>query len=116
MGQSQFDSRWDGRSGYVNIAVDGGPIAEVFQWHGDTFDLPKNSVRLSSSSVYENQAFRYRENVYGLQFHIEATPQIIREWFANEKGANIDDMFRQSDSIYPEYRKRAMKFYEKFFA
>ena len=25
-----------------NVAVDGEPIAEVFQWHGDTFDLPKN--------------------------------------------------------------------------
>jgi len=99
-----------------SIAVDGDQVAEVFQWHGDTFDLPKNSVRLSSSSAYENQAFRYRENVYGLQFHIEVTPGIIREWFADEKGDNIDDMFRQSDSIYPEYRKRAMKFYEKFFA
>ena len=98
------------------IAVDGGQVAEVFQWHGDTFDLPKNSVRLSSSSVYKNQAFRYKENVYGLQFHIEVTPEIIREWFADEKGDTPDDMFRQSDSIYPEYRKRAMKFYEKFFA
>ncbi len=98
-----------------NIAVDGEPIAEVFQWHGDTFDLPKNSVRLSSSSVYDNQAFRYRENVYGLQFHIEVTPGMIREWFTDEKGDRIEEMFRQSDSIYPEYRKRAMAFYEKFF-
>jgi GMP synthase-like glutamine amidotransferase len=98
------------------IAVDGDQVAEVFQWHGDTFDLPKNSVRLSSSSAYDNQAFRYRENVYGLQFHIEVTPEMIREWFAEEKGDNIEDMFRKSDAIYPEYRKRAMKFYEKFFA
>jgi GMP synthase-like glutamine amidotransferase len=97
------------------IAVDSEPHAEVFQWHGDTFDLPKNSVRLSSSSAYDNQAFRYRENVYGLQFHIEVTPEMIREWFADKKGDNVDDMFRQSDTVYPEYRKRAMNFYEKFF-
>jgi GMP synthase (glutamine-hydrolysing) len=98
-----------------NIAVDGKTVAEVFQWHGDTFDLPKNSLKLSSSSAYENQAFRYKENVYGLQFHIEVTPAMIRDWFTDEKGDKIDGMFRQSDSIYPEYRKRAMKFYDKFF-
>ncbi len=98
-----------------SVAIDGEPVAEVFQWHGDTFNLPKNSVRLASSPAYENQAFRYKENVYGLQFHIEVTPGMIREWFTEEKGDKIDDMFKESDIIYPEYRKRAMAFYEKFF-
>lgn len=100
---------------FANIAADGKPVADVFQWHGDTFDLPKNSVRLASSSVYENQAFRYSDTVYGLQFHIEVTPQIIRGWFADEKGDKIDAMISESERIYPEYRKRAEKFYEKFF-
>jgi GMP synthase-like glutamine amidotransferase len=98
------------------IAVNNEPYAEVFQWHGDTFDLPKDSVRLSSSPVYKNQAFRYKDNVYGLQFHVEVTPGIIREWFAQEQGDTIDEMFRQSDKIYPEYHERAKKFYEKFFS
>jgi GMP synthase-like glutamine amidotransferase len=99
-----------------NIAVNNEPYAEVFQWHGDTFDLPRNSVRLSSSSVYKNQAFRYKDNVYALQFHIEITPEIIREWFANEKEDTVNNMFRQTENIYPEYHKRAIKFYENFFS
>ncbi len=99
-----------------NIAVNSEPRADVFQWHGDTFELPKNAVKLSSSSAYENQAFRYKENVYALQFHIEVTPGMIREWFKNEKGEHIDNMFRQSDDLYPEYRRRAISFYEAFFS
>ena len=52
----------------------------VFQWHGDTFEIPEGGVHLAESSMCTNQAFRYRDNVYGLQFHIEVTPQMILEW------------------------------------
>lgn len=100
---------------FSTISVDNGPYAEVFQWHGDTFDLPDRTVRLASSDVYKNQAFRYKDNVYALQFHIEVRPEIIREWFADKKGEATEEMFRQTDSIYPEYRQRAMKFYDAFF-
>jgi len=44
---------------------------EVFQWHGDTFDLPAGAVHLARSPRFENQAFRLGRRVYGLQFHLE---------------------------------------------
>ncbi len=53
---------------------------EVFQWHGDTFDLPPESVHLARSERYENQAFRMGRKVYGVQFHIEADLRIARQW------------------------------------
>ena len=31
----------------------------VFQWHGDTFDIPAGAVHLASSARYPNQAFRW---------------------------------------------------------
>lgn len=43
----------------------------TFHWHGDTFDLPADSVRLFSSEATLNQAFSYNENVLALQFHWE---------------------------------------------
>src|SRR4030066_1043434 len=89
--------------------------AEVFQWHGDTFDLPAKAVRLASSEAYPNQAFRYGNNVYALQFHIEVTPAIVNEWFKDEKGVAIEDMLRKTEEVYPEYRKRALRFYDNFF-
>ncbi|MGE4547310.1 MAG: type 1 glutamine amidotransferase [Desulfurella sp.] len=52
---------------------------KVFQWHNDTFDLPKGAVRVFSSDTYQNQGFVYNKAV-GLQFHIEVDESMIREW------------------------------------
>lgn len=98
------------------LSVNDKSFAEVFQWHGDTFDLPKNAVRIASSEAYTNQAFRYGNNVYALQFHIEVTPDMIREWFEDIEGFDLEGLMKETDEIFPEYRSRAMKFYEKFFA
>jgi GMP synthase (glutamine-hydrolysing) len=53
---------------------------KVFQWHGDTFDLPRGSVHLASSPLCANQAFRYRRNIYALQFHLEIDVPTIDVW------------------------------------
>jgi GMP synthase-like glutamine amidotransferase len=51
----------------------------TLQWHGDTFDLPAGAVRLASSPAYANQAFRF-ERAYGVQFHLELSAEMAREW------------------------------------
>lgn len=51
----------------------------VFQWHGDTFDLPVGAIRIYASEKYENQAFVYGQAV-GLQFHIEVDKSMVEEW------------------------------------
>jgi len=61
------------------------PRETVFQWHGDTFELPSGAVRLASSPLYENQAFRFGEKTYGLQFHIEVTAAMVRQWVEDVK-------------------------------
>ena len=93
------------------------PVAQVFQWHGDTFDLPDGTVRLASSEIYQNQAFRYGKGVYALQFHIEVTPAMIREWLKDEKELFLETkkIFSFSDEVYPAYSKRAAEFYKGFF-
>lgn len=57
-----------------------GDKLSVFQWHGDTFAIPRGGLRLATASSCANQAFRYGPNAYGLQFHIEVTVDMIREW------------------------------------
>jgi GMP synthase (glutamine-hydrolysing) len=52
----------------------------TLQWHGDTFDLPEDGVLLASSPAYPNQAFRVGRAAYGVQFHLEVTDRMAREW------------------------------------
>jgi GMP synthase (glutamine-hydrolysing) len=52
----------------------------VFQWHAYTFDLPHGAVHLASTPTCPNQAFRYGDRAYGLQFHLEADERLIQRW------------------------------------
>jgi len=53
---------------------------KIFQWHGDTFDIPHGAAHLATSQLCPNQAFRYGTNVYGLQFHLEVDEPMIHRW------------------------------------
>lgn len=86
---------------------------KVFHWHGDTFDLPVGAVLLARSDLYKNQAFRYENNVYGFQFHIEVTKDMIHEWL--EDKPEIDSIMKDTENIYDEYAGRAKNFYKAFF-
>lgn len=44
---------------------------EVFEWHGEIFDLPSDCVPLAGSEIAPLQAFRYGDRAYGLLFHAE---------------------------------------------
>jgi GMP synthase (glutamine-hydrolysing) len=60
----------------------------VVQWHYDAVTtLPPDATLLASSASYEVQAFRVGEVAWGLQFHVEATPDMVAEW-ARHDGAD----------------------------
>ena len=52
----------------------------IFQWHGDTFDLPEGSTLLARGDTCENQAFRFGDRIYGFQFHLEVDQAMIERW------------------------------------
>lgn len=54
------------------------PSTTVFQWHGDTFDLPAGATLLARSEACAHQAFLYKEKVLALQFHLESTPELVK--------------------------------------
>jgi GMP synthase (glutamine-hydrolysing) len=56
----------------------------VLHWHGDTFDLPPGAILLAGSDACPRQIFIYRENVVGLQFHIEVRPEDVRFFVQGE--------------------------------
>jgi len=55
-------------------------VEPVFQWHGDTFEIPDGAVHLASNADCANQAFRHGETAYGLQFHLEVDTPLIERW------------------------------------
>lgn len=52
---------------------------DAFHWHGETFSIPANAVRLLSSPHCRNQAFALGIHL-GMQCHIEMTAEMIKAW------------------------------------
>ena len=63
-----------------------GPL-HVTEAHYHSFSLPAGVTLLASGEGCANQAFRYGDKVYGVQFHPECTPQIFRRWQGSEQAA-----------------------------
>ena len=51
----------------------------AYEWHSYAFALPAGSVMLAYSAACA-QAFRLGEYAWGVQFHPEVVPEIVREW------------------------------------
>ena len=68
----------------------------IMQWHFDTFDLPAQATLLMTNDICQHQAYRIGSNIYGFQFHLEVTPDIIADWLS-AKSDWIDTHFPQLD-------------------
>lgn len=65
----------------------------VFHWHGETFDLPPEAILLARSAGCRNQAFQLGEQVIGLQFHLETTPESALDMVSNGRGELVPGRF-----------------------
>ena len=89
------------------------------QWHGDTFELPEGATLLASSPAAPHQAFQAGEAAYGVQFHLEVTPEMAREWakvpayreslaatLGEERGAEfLAEVERRAAELHPAARR-----------
>jgi GMP synthase-like glutamine amidotransferase len=94
---------------------------DVLQWHHDEIsELPTGATLLASNPFYANQAFRVGRHVYGLQFHIETTPEIIHRW-ADEDVVGVaagphdrDTLCLRSDAAHPDVEEAWRPFAGRF--
>ncbi|WP_155287807.1 type 1 glutamine amidotransferase [Lacticaseibacillus zhaodongensis] len=84
---------------------------QVLHWHEEMFQIPTDAELLFSSAAVNNQGFVYSKHVLGLQFHIEATPNNVREMAVNDFAYTAGSVLGQSaaeiiaESV-PEENKR----------
>lgn len=65
---------------------------DVMQCHFDAVTaLPRGSALLMTGPNYPNQAFRIGSAAWGVQFHIETTAAVLREWFADPQLRPLSD-------------------------
>ncbi len=109
----------------------------MFHWHYDTFDLPKlptpvnpppgpppptGNVLISSTDACRNQAFRFKNRLFGFQYHFEFTPEHIEgvlehasEDARNRLGADgIAAIREQTAKYYPRYARLGDRILKNF--
>ena len=89
-----------------------------FQWHFDTFTLPKEA-KLIADSPAGPQVFVAGRSL-GLQFHPEVTPKIMDAWvkaYPHELaavGVDPDELMAETNRIAANSRQIALKLFERF--
>jgi len=99
LGWRQVSPTSDGERG---LFAGAGEAMRVFQWHGDTYNLPPNATVLARSDLYP-QAFKIGSAI-GVQFHLEVDEPLIKLWMKEyesevraEKVSNKDLLPRPGD-------------------
>ena len=75
----------------------GNKTIRVFQWHGDTYELPRGASIMATSTLYP-QAFRIGSAV-GIQFHLEVNRKMIENWIKEYKNEMKDENIQPFDII-----------------
>lgn len=51
-----------------------------YQWHREGFELPPGAMRLAGTEAFPNQAYRWGNAVWGVQFHAEVRGDGVERW------------------------------------
>ncbi len=54
--------------------------SQVYQWHTEGFDLPREARLLASGERFPNQAIAVGPRAFGIQFHPELTLAMLHRW------------------------------------
>ncbi|MGY1624037.1 type 1 glutamine amidotransferase [Geodermatophilus sp. SYSU D00965] len=94
---------------------------DVIQFHHDEIaELPTGATLLASSPVYPHQAFRVGRHVYGIQFHIETTPEIVAEWAEHDvvgvaaSGLDRETISARAAAVHPDLEEVWAPFAARF--
>ncbi len=106
------------RDPLLSVLVDGD---QMFEWHKDTFAIPEDAVLLATGDHVPNQAFRYGDRAWGVQFHPEVTASNLDYWFGvvedklePEWGRVPEELREEVRTLLPAQLKRAVVLFRRF--
>ena len=95
-------------------------IAKAYHFHGDYFSLPPGCVSLAKSELTECQLFRYKNNVYGFQFHAEVDQDLVEVMcrtnaeYMQINGYDADKVIKESKIQVINYQLRCSSILNKW--
>lgn len=97
---------------------------QVFHWHSDTFDIPAGAALLATGDHGSKQAFRAGRRAYGLQYHIELTPEMFDTWMRfhphRQEAVELlgheryEQIAQEYTARYPIYREHTRILFQNF--
>ena len=90
---------------------------KVFQMHGETVQIPNETKLLGTGRWCKNQIIKFDPFYYGMQFHLELTEDLLKNWLNNSpelKNANNNQLQLQFEEIGEEYAQNARVFLENY--
>ena len=84
-----------------------GPLANpvrALHWNEDGFTIPPGGVELLTRAADGGEAFRWRDNAWGIQFHPEADEEALDGWYGDvawlvEAGVD-EEAAREADRVH----------------
>ncbi|MDD1639912.1 MAG: type 1 glutamine amidotransferase, partial [Methanomicrobiales archaeon] len=76
------------------------PVFHAFQIHGETFAVPPGGEACFTGHPVRNQGFVMARGI-ALQFHLEATPEMVEQWTGHLEPALMDGIRADTALYYP---------------
>lgn len=104
-GKARADDNNSARQWLGHSLDDTDGLADVFQWHGETFSLPQGAQRILTNEFCANQMFCLGPHL-AMQCHVEMTPEMISTWGLSWAEETQDISSLPSTVQTPEQMKR----------
>jgi GMP synthase-like glutamine amidotransferase len=87
----------------------------VFQWHGESLELPDGCTLVYRGEEVQNQMFMIG-SATGVQFHPEVTEEIIHDWCKSTGHKQRDEIISQNSRYIPESNQMCRSIFTRFLA